>query len=131
MMALANLLSHPKIGSDRLESGPMQGLLRSAKDLGRVIGLARLAGREETEAWPKTWLEALKGCFPEEWQELAGRVGEGLRELLEDGNALEDARKTTDVGLLSGMEVSAEMLKASGERLLLDVIEPLADLARS
>jgi len=80
--------------------------------------------------WPKTWLEALKGCFPEEWQELAGRVGEGLRELLEDGNALEDARKTTDVGLLSGMEVSAEMLKASGERLLLDVIEPLADLAR-
>jgi len=129
MMALANLLSHPKIGSDRIESGPMQGLLRSAKDLGRVIALARLTGREETEVWPRTWLEALKNCFPDEWKELAGRVGDGLRELLEDDNALEDARKTTDVGLLSGMGVTAEMLKASGERLLLDVIDPLADMA--
>ena len=36
MMALANLLSHPRVGLDRIESGPMQGLLRSAKDLGRV-----------------------------------------------------------------------------------------------
>ena len=131
MMALANLLSHPRVGSNRIESGPMQGLLRSAKDLGRVIALARLAGREETELWPKTWLEALKDCFPEEWKNLAARVGDGLRELLDDDNALEDARKTTDVGLLSGMGVMAEMLKASGERLFLDVIDPLADMARS
>ena len=72
MMALANLLSHPRVGSDRIESGPMQGLLLSAKDLGRVIALARLTGREETEVWPRTWLEALKNCFPDEWKELAG-----------------------------------------------------------
>jgi hypothetical protein len=130
MMALANLLSHPKIGSDRIESGPMQGLLRSAKDLGRVIALARLTGRDETEAWQETWLEALKECFSEEWKGLAGRVGDGLRELLGDDDALEDARQSTDVGLLSGMAVDAGMLKASGERLLLDVIDPLADVAR-
>ena len=49
MMALANLLAHPQIGTDRIESGTMLGLLRAAKDLGRVIALARLAGRIETE----------------------------------------------------------------------------------
>jgi hypothetical protein len=49
-------------------------------------------------------------------------------ELLEDENALGDARKTTDVGLLSGMNVTTEMLKASGERLLVDVIDSLADM---
>jgi hypothetical protein len=108
----------------------MQGLLRSAKDLGRVIALARLTGRDETEAWQETWLEALKECFSEEWKGLAGRVGDGLRELLGDDDALEDARQSTDVGLLSGMAVDAGMLKASGERLLLDVIDPLADVAR-
>jgi hypothetical protein len=53
-----------------------------------------------------------------------------LRELLGDDNAIEDARKTTDVGLLSGKRVTAEMLKASGERLLMDAIGPLADMAR-
>jgi hypothetical protein len=129
MMALANLLSHPRIGSDRIESGPMQGLLRSAKDLGRVIALARLAGREETELWPKSWLEALKHCFPEEWKNLTSRAGDGLRELLGDDDALEQARKTADVGLLSGMGIEAEMLRASGDRLFLDVIDPLVDMA--
>jgi hypothetical protein len=51
MMALANLLSHPMVGNERIQSGPMQGFLRSAKDLGRVLALARLAGRDETETW--------------------------------------------------------------------------------
>ena len=45
MMALANLLSHPEIGTARIESGPMAGHLRAAKDLARVIALARLTGR--------------------------------------------------------------------------------------
>jgi hypothetical protein len=128
-MALANLLSHPIIGTDRIESGPTRGLLRSAKDLGRVIALARLAGRDETESWPPIWLDALKTCFPSDWRELAGRAGNGLMELLADENALEDARKTTDVGLLRGLDLTAEMLKATGERLLIDVIEPLAEVS--
>lgn len=131
MMALANLLSHPEVGTARIESGPTGGILRSAKDLGRVIALARLAGREETERWLLQWHEALERCFPGEWPELAVRVGDGLRELLGDDNALEDAFKTTDIGLLSGMNVTPTMLRASGERLLMDLIEPLADIART
>jgi hypothetical protein len=38
---------------------------------------------------------------------------------------MDDARKTTDIGLLNGMDVSAEMLRATGDRLIQDVIMPL------
>jgi hypothetical protein len=46
LMALANLLSHPSLGTERM-SAPIRGrrLLRSAKDLGRVLALSYLAGR--------------------------------------------------------------------------------------
>ena len=54
-----------------------------------------------------------------------------MKELLGDDNALEDAFKTTDVGLLSGMSVTPTMLRASGERLLMDVIDSLADMAKT
>lgn len=130
MMALANLLSHPEVGAVRIESGDMQGVLRSAKDLGRVIALARLEGRDGTEAWQEAWLQAIKECFPQSWQELVRGLGTGLEELLADENALEDARKTTDIGLLNGMNVSAEMLRATGERLMQDVIIPLRNEVR-
>jgi hypothetical protein len=128
MMALANLLSHPEVGTARIESGPMEGLLCAAKDLGRVIALARLAGRDEAERWLPQWREALESCFPDEWKKLVVRLGNGLKELLGDDNALEDAYKTTNVGLLSGMNVTPTMLQVSGERLLMDVIDPLADM---
>lgn len=130
MMALANLLSHPEIGTARIESGQMKDVLRAAKDLGRVIALARLAGREEADKWLPHWREALEMCFPDNWRELAIRLGHGLTELLGDENALEDACTTTNVGLLNGMNVAPTMLRASGERLLLDVIDPLAEIAR-
>ena len=129
MMALANLLSHPAVGNERIQSGTMQGTLRSAKDLGRVLALARLARRDETEKWVELWSTGLKDRFPNEWKELAAHAGDGLRELLEDVAALEEARQTTEVGLLNGMGVTAEMLKATGERLLQDVIEPLSQQA--
>lgn len=125
MMALANLLSHPKVGTTRIESGDMQGVLRSAKDLGRVVALAHLEGRAGTESWKELWLRAIKECFPLSWKKLIGGLGAGLEELLGDENALEDARKTTDIGLLNGMDVSTEMLRATGKRLLQDVIIPL------
>ena len=125
MMALANLLAHPEIGMARIESGPMAGLLRAAKDLARVIALARLAGRDEAEQWLPQWRAALKLCFPDDWKKLAVQLGDGLKELLGDENAMEDACKTTDVGLLSGMGVTTTMLRASGERLLMDLIDPL------
>ena len=131
MMALANLLSHPEVGAARIESGSMLGILRAAKDFGRVIALARLAGREETEHWLPQWRVALERCFVDDWRTLAERLGDGLRELLDDDNALEDAHKTTDIGLLNGLNVTPTMLRASAERLLVDVIEPLADAARA
>jgi hypothetical protein len=131
MMALANLLSHPEVGNARIESGDMRGTLRSAKDLGRVISLARLEGREGTEAWHDQWLRAIQNCFPESWTNLFQNLGSGLEELLADDNAIEDARKTTDVGLLNAMNVTVEMLRATGERLIQDVIIPLRDSAVS
>ena len=127
MMALANLLSHPEVGKERIQSGTMEGTLRSAKDLGRVLALAWLAGRDETERWTGLWAAGLKECFPRNWKSLAAHVGDGLRELLEDVAALEEAHQTTDVGLLNGLGVTAEMLKATGERLIVDVVEPLSE----
>lgn len=130
MMSLANLLSHPKVGTERIESGPMLGALRAAKDLGRVVALARLTGRDETERWLPQWRAAMESCFPTEWKRLALRLGDGLKELLGDDDALEDAWKTTDIGLLNGMGVAPTMLRATGERLHLDLIAPLTKLAR-
>jgi len=56
---------------------------------------------------------------------LLTNLGAGLEELLADDNAIEDARKTTDIGLLNGMNVSTEMLRATGARLMQDVVIPL------
>jgi hypothetical protein len=109
----------------------MKGLLRSAKDLGRVIALAHLAGRDETESWRNSWLNAAKTCFPEQWTQLFSLLGSGLEELIQDENALEDARRTTDIGILNGMNVTAEQLQAIGERLIVDVFEPLREQVRA
>jgi len=57
MMALANLLAHPQLGKQTIEG---DGRLRSAKDLGRVIALARLAGMEEVENGKTSGLQAYK-----------------------------------------------------------------------
>lgn len=88
MMALTNLMSHPQVGTIRIASGDMRGVLRSAKDLGRVIALARLEGREGTEAWKEHWLRAIQECFPTSWKALLINVGSGLEELLDDDNAM-------------------------------------------
>ncbi len=125
MMALSNLLSHRRVGTERIKSGEIKGQLRSAKDLGRVLALAWLAGRDESEKWVASWSKGLRDCFPDDWKEFASQVGAGLKELLGDSAALEEARKTTDVGLLNLKGVTAVMLQATGERLLQDVIEPL------
>jgi hypothetical protein len=128
MMALANLLSHPTLGSVRIESGNMIGVLRSAKDLGRVLALAHLTEREETEKWPFLWLAALQECFPKEWRTLAARAGDGLKELLADEDVLEEARRTMADGLLEGMNLSSSNLKATGRRIFVDVLDPLGEM---
>jgi hypothetical protein len=123
MMALANLLSHQTLTDDEIESGEFVGILRCAKDLGRVIALASLAGREATSAWVPHWRASLEKCFPKNWPALARRAGDGLRQLLADEDILEQARKTTESGLLKGRGYDIAALRAFGQRLLLDAVD--------
>lgn len=125
MMALANLLSHPEVNDVEIESGEFRGLRRCAKDLGRVLALAYLSGRDETEGWPAAWREAMGGAFPRTWRAHARRAGSGLRELLADDEVMEEARRTTESGLLSGMGLGVPALRGVGERLLVDAVEVL------
>jgi len=134
MMALSNLLAHPTLGT-HIVSEPIGGVrvLRSAKDLGRVLALARLATtRTEVEAWSPAWEEALFGCHPHsEAVVLAQRLGDGLRALIDSRDALEDARHAADVGLLGGLGVTAQQLRALAAQVLTDAVDPLAERARS
>lgn len=128
MMALANLLSHPEIGTATM-SEPIGGrtLRRSAKDLGRVLGLATLSDLEEVETWPDHWERALRETFPMEWETLARRSGNGLRALLNDEDALDEARHALNVGLLAGRNPTNEQLEAIGKQIIAFAIDPLAD----
>jgi hypothetical protein len=125
MMALSNLLSHSAVSDTEIESGEFRGLRRCAKDLGRVLALAYLSGRDETETWVGPWRAGLEKSFPRTWREHAGRAGAGLREMLADDAVMEQARKTTESGLLSGMGIDVPALRGIGERMLVDAIEPL------
>lgn len=131
MMALANLLSHPRVGDQRM-SAPLAGerILRSAKDLGRVLALAWLSGRATTEKWLEDWVQALRRTFPKAWRALARTAGSGLQDLLDKPEALEEARITTDMGLLSGRGVTAANLEAVGRQLMSDLLRPLAEASR-
>ena len=128
MMALANLLAHRVLGTARVsEAIAGRNPLRSAKDLGRVLALARLERREVTEEWPEKWLEVVARCFPNHWPDLATHAGDGLRALLADAGALDDALHTVNVGLLEGVGVTLDQLRAIGQQFITDVIEPLAE----
>jgi len=125
MMALSNLLSHSTITDDLIESGDFRGLRRCAKDLGRVLALAYLSGRGETETWFDQWRVGLARSFPRTWREYASRAGAGLREMLTDDAVMEQARKTTESGLLSSMGIDIPALRGVGERLLADAVDSL------
>jgi hypothetical protein len=47
-----------------------------------------------------------------------------LRELLEDDAAMEEARTTTEIGLLNGLGVDVKALRGIGKRVITDAIEP-------
>jgi hypothetical protein len=134
MMALANLLHHPRIG-DELMSGLIAGrsIRRSNKDLGRVLALANLAEAKQEDAlleWPKNWLDALNEFFPATWADYASACGGGVRALLASPNDLEEAHHTCQSGLVASLRLSEETLRVTGERLLVDVIEPIETMAR-
>ena len=61
MLALSNLLRNPVIRPERMQTPVGPGPKRSNKDLGRVLAIARLAGREVVAQWPAAWAEALRG----------------------------------------------------------------------
>lgn len=116
MMALSNLLSHPTLGTQTLSRpvGDRDGILRSCKDLGRVVALAWLAGREGTEAWRDSWAQA----YPQ-----FQKAGGGLRELLDNGRGLDDAYHTARYGLLRGLPVTLDAFRATAARLLSDLLD--------
>lgn len=133
MMALSNLLHHKKIGDERM-SKPFAGrsIKRSNKDLGRVLALAYLAERDRDDAlleWPEAWENGLREFFPSTWREMARDVGAGLRALLDNDNELEEAHHTCRSGLVAALTPSLGSLRAAGQRLLADAIEPLESRA--
>ncbi len=134
MMALANLLEHPKIRPETM-SGLIAGrkIKRSNKDLGRVLAISRLAaGKDENAllAWPEPWQKALRDRFPGDWADLAQRAGAGIRALLASEPDLDEALHTCVYGLLASSPPTLEVLRIAGQRLLQDAIEPLEASAR-
>jgi hypothetical protein len=130
MMALANLLEHPVISKETMSAGfaGRADIRRSNKDLGRVIAIARLAMRDDEtalEAWPAAWAAALKTCYVTDWRELAKRVGQGLRALLDSPADLEQAHFTCVNGLLNSEPPGREAFAIAGRRVLADAIARL------
>lgn len=109
-------------------SEPIGGrtLRRSAKDLGRVLALAWLASREESNVWSELWAAALAERFPQDACALATVAGGGLQELIDNVGALEEAHHAATVGLLAGKGVSPDNLRAIGQQLIAIALKPLA-----
>ena len=131
MMALANLLSHRRL-IHHIMSSPIgdRYVERYAKDLGRVLALARLATPDEVDAWAPRWQFALQECFPTRYPELAATVGDGLRQLLDDPK-FEEAWHCCNAGLLANMGVTEAQLRAVGRQVLTFAVEPLRRAAQS
>lgn len=133
MMALANMLHHPKIGPDLITNTTTK---RSNKDLGRVLALAWLTlerdrrnGTEEFDAWPDRMADALRTCFPGRAGLLAQEAGSGLRDLLRSPGDLNEALSLCNKGLLASMEIDNRVFEATGRRFMQQVVEPLAAAA--
>lgn len=130
MLVLSNLLRNPTIRPDRMFAGEEPGPRRSNKDLGRVLSIARLAGRDGVEQWPAVWEDALRRYYADQWRGLAARVGDGIRALLASEGDLREALELSRLGLLAHVPMTPEAFKVVAERLLVDAIEPLETLAR-
>jgi hypothetical protein len=110
MLALANLIGHIA-ESGRTMSLKIAGrtMLRSSKDLGRVIALAYLSevedhdGRAGIAAWPHLWHGGLSLRYPNTWAQIAISCGDGLERLRTNQNQIEDAYHSAIHGLLAGV----------------------------
>ncbi len=133
MMALANLLHHPRIGPELIAGTEEK---RSNKDLGRVLALVWLANARKHDAleeWHPRWLSALQNRFPTEWSELALRAGDGLRLLVDDKHKLDfdEATRLSNLSLLKGLDLGVAHLRATARRVLGDALRPLEASARA
>lgn len=130
MMALANLLEHPKIKPERMSAlFAGRAIKRSNKDLGRVLAITILADLDDYRPWADEWKVALKSCFPSEWRTLSQRAGAGINTLLANPNDLEEAHHTCANGLLATRSPSLSAFRAAADRLLGEALERLEELA--
>lgn len=134
MMALANLLHHPRVGHERMSGNHFgTAVKRSNKDLGRVLALAYLQvdrdqrhGTAEFDGWAQSMAIALEERFPARAASLAARAGDGLRAMLASTLDFDEAVRTCNRGLLATKDVAVDALAATGRRFTAEVIEPLA-----
>ena len=130
MLALSNLLRNPTIRPARMLAGTEPGPRRSNKDLGRVLSIARLLGRDGVEQWPAAWLDALRRYYTDQWPQLAARVGDGIRALLASEGDLREALELSRLGLLAQAPMTPDAFRVVAERLLVDAVEPLEERGR-
>ena len=121
MMALANLLAHRSAGTHKMSSAyGGREILRSAKDLGRVLALTlltRMDREQDVETWGDLWIQAMRTCFPEDWRDLSLRIDDGLRAIQADRDAFEQALHSVNYGLLEAQEITDEQLGAVADTL--------------
>lgn len=126
MMALANLLEHPRIRPETMTSLIAgRSIKRSNKDLGRVLAIIMLADLSDYRAWGRSWRQAIEHCFPDELEQLARSAGYGLQALLSSSNDLDEALYTCNNGLLASQPATQAMLRAAGARLMDEAIHEL------
>lgn len=130
MLVLSNLLRNPSIRPERMLAGVEPGPRRSNKDLGRVLSIARLVGREAVEEWPGAWREALRATYADQWPQLAILLGGGIRALLGSEGDLREALELNRLGVLAQAPTTPEAFRGVAERMLVDAIEPIEELAR-
>lgn len=130
MLALSSLLRNPVVRPERMLAPGGLGPRRSNKDLGRVLTIARLAGRDAVAAWPPAFLAALEALYSVRWRELASRAGSGIRALLANEGDLREALDISRMGLLANVSISPGEFRIVAERFLVDAIEPLEQSAR-
>jgi hypothetical protein len=126
MLALSSLLRNPTIRPERmLAPAGGWGPRRSNKDLGRVLTVSRLVGRDAVGAWPAAFAAALENLYSVSWRELASRVGGGIRALLASDGDLREALEISRAGLLAHVPTNLDEFRIVAERFLVDAIEPL------
>ncbi len=128
MLVLSNLLRNPVIRPDRMIAGEVPGPRRSNKDLGRVLTIAEMAGRDVVATWPEDWEDVAEAMPGERWR-AAGAVGDGVRALLASEHDLREALAVSLVGLLASRPLTLDQFRLAGERLLVDAIEPFEEQA--